>query len=90
MSPTHPAPETVLVPLCRLGLGTGRGAILDARTGRTRSVPAAAVRLTTEGVACLELRVADRDGDLACVETPGGWYCWVRPAVPAAERGTAA
>ena len=69
--------QTVFVPLCRLGAGTGRGAIEGAWGDE---IPVEVTRFRLVGVvACLELPVLRADGDLREVVLPGGLPVWVRP-----------
>lgn len=73
------AMTTVLVPLCELGLGTGRAAVLDARTGKARWFHLPDGVFTLDGcTACVWLRSDAAEGGLHRVLLPGGGSCWCR------------
>ena len=76
MSPA--APDSILIPLYSLGLGTGTAAVLDARSGRPVRLCDPPTVLLGDAVCVRAERVAEADG-LLLVRLPGGVPAWVRP-----------
>lgn len=70
-----PRPE-VLVPVVKLGVGTGRARVRDARTGGLVDAYTGTVTLVG-GLVCLRLRSFGVEDGLHLVVLPGGARAWV-------------
>lgn len=69
--------DEVLVPVVRLGLGTGTATVRDARSSREVKLRCATVRLV-EGRVCVVARSHGVEDGLHRVTLPGGIPAWVR------------